>query len=96
MTPLFWISITWVLATIAVGRLPAHQRYLPGGLLMLTAVPIILSIGIQVGWFMALLGLAALVSLFPNALRLAQARYRGEDVKVDANVLRYMLVPGDL
>ncbi|MGB3244339.1 MAG: DUF2484 family protein [Sulfitobacter sp.] len=96
MTPLFWIALTWVLATTAVGRLPVPQRTIPGALLMVTAVPIILSIGIQVGWPMAILGVAALASLFPNPLRLLVARYRGEAIKVDANVLRYLVVPGEL
>ena len=96
MTPLFWIALTWVLATVAVSRLPVPQRTLPGALLMLCAMPIILSIGIQVGWLMAVLGIAALISLYPNPLRLLFARYRGEVVKLDINVLRYLVVPGEL
>lgn len=96
MTPLFWISLTWVLATVVVMRLPVHQRFLPGALLMVTAVPIILSIGFQVGWLMALLGLAAVASLYPNVVHFARARYRGEQMSMDANVLRYLVIPGDI
>lgn len=96
MTPLFWIALTWVLATAAVARLPLHQRFVSGALLMLTAFPILISIVLQVGWFMALLGFAAVLSLFPNPLRLIRVRYQGESVQIDANVLRYMVVPGEL
>ena len=96
MTPLFWISLTWVLATVVVMRLPVHQRFLPGALLMLTAVPILLSIGFQVGWLMALLGLAAVASLFPNLVHFARARYRGEEMAINANVLRYLVIPGEI
>ncbi|MGJ8625542.1 MAG: DUF2484 family protein [Sulfitobacter sp.] len=96
MTPLFWIAVTWVLATAAVARLPLHQRFLSGALLLMAAVPILISIGLQVGWVMALLGFAAVLSLFPNPLRLIRVRYQGDPVQIDANVLRYMVVPGEL
>lgn len=96
MTPLFWISLTWVLATVAVARLPVQQRFLPGALLMVTAVPIILSIGFQVGWLLALLGLVAVASLFPNLVTFARARYRGEQAALNANVLRYLVIPGEI
>ena len=96
MTPLFWIALTWVLATVFVGRLPLHQRFLPGAVLAVAAVPIVISIGVQVGWIMALLALVAIVSLFPNLYRLAVARYRGQELRLDANALRYLVVPGEI
>jgi len=96
MTPLFWIALTWVLATIMVGRLPVGQRILPGALLMLSGVLIILSMTIQLGIVFGLLGLIAAGSLFQNPARLALARYRGEKFEINAQLLRYMVVPGDL
>ena len=96
MTPLFWIALTWVLATFVVGRLPLHKRPIPGALLVVTALPIILSMGLQLGWLVALAGLAAMASLYPNPLRLALARYRGEQVRLDGNLLRIMVVPGEI
>lgn len=96
MTVIFWISLTWVLACTAISRLPVQQRHLPGAVLMLAAVPILLLIWMQISFWLALLGLCAVVSTFPNVVRLAKARYRGEDVKIDANVLRYLVVPGEL
>lgn len=95
MTPLFWMALTWVLVTIVVARLPLHQRFVPGALLLLTAIPILILICLQVGWFMALLSLVAIASLFPHPVRLAQALYRGEHVQIDANVLRYLVVPSE-
>ena len=96
MTPLFWIALTWVLATVAVGRLQVQQRFVPGVLLIASAVPILLSIGFQVSWMLALLGLVAVVSFFPNVMRLARAQYRGEDTRIDAHVLRYLVTPGEI
>ena len=96
MTPLFWIALTWVLATIMVARLPLGQRFVPGALLALAALPILVSIFLQLGPLGALLGAGAALSLFPNTLRLAQARWRGERVRIDANVLRFLLVPDAL
>ncbi len=96
MTPLFWISLTWVLASVAVARLPVHQRFLPGALLMGTAVPILLAIGFQVGWLMAVFGVAAVVSLYPNLVHLLHARYRGEETAINRAVLRYLVSPGDV
>lgn len=96
MTPLFWISITWVLAATAVARLPMHQRSPIGALLLLTAVPILISIGLQVGWFMALLGLGAVLSAYPNILQLARALYRREQVRIDRTALRFLVAPGAL
>lgn len=96
MTPLFWIALTWVLATIAVGRLPVGQRVIPGAMLMLAGVFIALSMGAQLGLFAGLLGLGAVGSLFPNPYRLIVARYRGEKIKINSQLMRYMVVPGDL
>ena len=96
MTPLFWIALTWVLATTAVARLPLHQRQVPGAILAVAGMVIILSLGIQMGWVMALLGVAALISTYPNVFRFALARYRGEQVRIDANCLRFLVIPGDV
>ncbi|MBD3663648.1 DUF2484 family protein [Sulfitobacter aestuariivivens] len=96
MTPIFWISITWVLAATAVVRLPLHQRSLVGALLLLAALPILISIGMQVGWFMALLASVAVISAYPNIVELARALYRRERVKIDTNTLRFLVAPGAL
>jgi hypothetical protein len=95
MSPLFWMALTWVLITIVVARLPVHQRFVPGALLLFAAMPILISICLQVGWFMGFLSLVAIASLFPYPLRVVQALYRGEQVQVNAGVLRYLVVPSE-
>ena len=96
MTALFWMALTWVLCATAVGRMPVQQRILPGTVLLMAAVPILLMILFQVGFLAAILALAAILSMFPNPVRLAMAYYRGEKVVIDINVLRYLAVPGEL
>ena len=48
------------------------------------------------GRFVALLGLVAVASLFPNLVHFARARYRGEQMAIDANMLRYLVIPGEI
>lgn len=96
MTLIFWISICWVLAATAVGRTPIEKRFLPGAALMNTALPIVFLIGLTVGWLMALLAMVAVGSTFPAIYRILQARYRGEKVELTPNVLRLMVVPGEI
>ena len=95
MTALFWMALTWVLCATAVGRLPVSQRILPGAVLLM-AVPILLMILFQVGFLAMVLALVAIFSMFPNPVRLVRAYYKGERFVIDANVLRYMVVPGEL
>jgi len=96
MTPLFWMALTWVLCATAVERLPVAQRPLPGALLLLAAVPILLMIILQMGFLAGILALAGVLLMFPNPVRLVLAYYRGERFAIDANVLRYLAVPGEL
>ena len=96
MTPLFWISLTWVLAATAIGRLPLQQRFLPGAALAVASVPILLGIGIQISWLMALGALVAVISTFPAPRRLIMARYRGEKITMNPQTLRLLVVPGEL
>ncbi|MEM6304152.1 MAG: hypothetical protein AAF744_05490 [Pseudomonadota bacterium] len=96
MTPLFWISLTWVLAATAVGRMPVEKRFVPGAALMVAALPIILSIWLQVSWLFAILALVAVASTFPVLARMVMARYRGEKVELSPKLLRLMVVPGEL
>ncbi len=96
MTPLFWISLSWVLAATAIGRLPLQQRFLPGGALAIASVPIILALGIQISWLMALCALAAVISTYPALCRLIMARCRGEKVTMNTQTLRFLVVPGDV
>ncbi|MCX7559349.1 DUF2484 family protein [Sulfitobacter sp. F26204] len=79
---LIWLCILWVFASAGVAMLPMRQQYVPGVILLLAAPVLIVMIAIQVGWFMALLGLAAFVSMFRNPLMFLWAKLRGQNPQV--------------
>tara|TARA_R110002094_G_scaffold115673_1_gene111414 strand:+ start:2174 stop:2371 length:198 start_codon:yes stop_codon:yes gene_type:complete len=62
--------------------LPMRRQYIPGVVLLISAPVLIFFIGQQVGWFMALLGFAAFVSMFRNPLRFIYAKLRGQNPQV--------------
>ncbi|KIN61494.1 UDP-N-acetylmuramate-L-alanine ligase [Sulfitobacter noctilucae] len=79
---LLLICILWVFASAGVAMLPMRQQYLPGSFLLLAAPVLIVLIAFQVGWFMALLALAAFGSMFRNPLMFIWAKLRGENPQV--------------
>jgi Protein of unknown function (DUF2484) len=79
---LLWASVIWVFAAVAVAMLPMRRQYIPGVALMLAAPVLIVMIGLQVGWAIALLALAAFVSMFRNPLRFLIAKLRGRNPQV--------------
>ncbi|MEW9919067.1 DUF2484 family protein [Marimonas sp. MJW-29] len=79
---LLWLCVLWVFASAAVAMLPMRHQYIPGIALLLAAPVLIFLIGQQVGWFPALLGLAAFVSMFRNPLRYILARLRGQNPEI--------------
>lgn len=79
---LLWVCVLWVFASVGVAMLPMRLQYVPGVLLLIAAPVLIVLIGVQVGWFMALLGLAAFVSMFRNPLIYLWAKLRGQDPQV--------------
>ncbi|MDD9721230.1 DUF2484 family protein [Sulfitobacter sp. PR48] len=79
---LLWISVLWVLASAAVAMLPMRRQYVPGVALLLSAPVLIVAIALHVGWFMALLAIAAFVSMYRNPLRYLIARLRGQSFEV--------------
>lgn len=58
----------WALAATAVAFLPMRAQYLPGGLLLLAAPAVVGWIAVVHGPFIAVLGLAAVLSLFRRPL----------------------------
>ncbi|MGJ8556233.1 MAG: DUF2484 family protein [Sulfitobacter geojensis] len=79
---LMLICILWVLASAGVAMLPMRQQYIPGIALLIAAPVLIFFIGQQVGWFMALLAIAAFVSMFRNPLKFIVAKLRGQNPQV--------------
>lgn len=79
---LLWICVLWVLASAGVAMLPMRHQYIPGVALLMAAPVLIVMIGVQVGWLMAVLGIAAFVSMYRNPLRFLLAKLRGENPQV--------------
>ncbi|HHS93813.1 MAG TPA: DUF2484 family protein [Rhodobacterales bacterium] len=78
MTPSLIAAALWVLAGALISPLPIRLQILPGSLLLLTALPLIVWLGVQNGWLWTALGLAAFLSMFRRPLLhlLARARRR--------------------
>lgn len=72
----------WVLASAVVAMLPMRQQYVPGVALLMAAPVLIVLIGIQYSWVVAVLGLVAFVSMFRNPLRYFYSRLRGHHREV--------------
>ncbi|OAN93214.1 DUF2484 family protein [Sulfitobacter geojensis] len=79
---LMLICILWVFASAGVAMLPMRQQYIPGIVLLIAAPVLIFFIGQQVGWVMALLAIAAFVSMFRNPLKFIVAKLRGQNPQV--------------
>ncbi|WP_346429116.1 DUF2484 family protein [Sulfitobacter sp. M72] len=79
---LMWMCILWVFASVAVAMLPMRRQYVPGIALLLAAPVLIFFVGQQHGWVMAVLGLAAFVSMFRNPLKFILAKLRGQNPQV--------------
>ena len=75
---LLWLCVLWVFASAGVAMLPVRKQFIPAGILLALAPVLIVLIGMKVGWFMAALGLAALVSMFRNPLKYIAAKLRGQ------------------
>lgn len=59
----------WVLAGTVVALLPMRRQYVPGVVLLGLAPVLIVWLGIDYGWPVAVLALFAFVSMFRNPLR---------------------------
>ena len=75
---LLWLCIFWVFASVGVAMLPMRRQYVPGVILLIAAPVLIVMMGLQWGWIVAALGLAAFLSMYRNPLRYILARLRGE------------------
>jgi hypothetical protein len=72
------LAILWVFAATITAMLPMRRQYVPGVILLLAAPALILWMGAVHGWWLAVLGLAAFVSMMRNPLRYLYRRARGE------------------
>lgn len=72
------IACLWVLAATITALLPMRRQYVPGITLLVAAPVLIIWIGYDYGWFVAVIGLVAFVSMFRNPLIYFYRRARGE------------------
>lgn len=76
------LAALWAVAATVVALLPMRLQYVPGISLLLLAPLLIGFIGYQHGVWVALLGLAAFVSMFRNPLLFFYRHFRGEKPEV--------------
>ena len=69
MTNSLIIGCIWVLLAVVTALLPMRRQYVPGVALLLLAPVLIIWIGVDFGWIVGLLAVAAFVSMFRNPLR---------------------------
>ena len=62
--------------------LPMRRQYVPGIGLLLLAPVLIIWIGLDYGWLVAVLAVAAFVSMFRNLLRYIYRRLKGEHPEI--------------
>lgn len=72
------IGCLWVLAGTFCAFLPMRRQYPIGVALLIAAPVLVVWIGYDFGWFVAVLALAAFVSMFRRPLMYFYARARGQ------------------
>lgn len=79
MTGSLVIGCLWVLVATGTAFLPIRRQY-PLGISLLIAAPVLIVwIGYDFGWLVAVLALAAFVSMFRRPLMYFYARARGQE-----------------
>lgn len=73
------LSALWVLAATIVAFLPMRRQYGPGVALLVLAPVLIVWLGFDYGWWLAVLALLAFVSMFRNPLLYYVRRIRGKN-----------------
>ncbi len=76
------LGCVWVRACCVTALLPMRRQHVPGSAPLLAAPVLPVWIGKDVGAALALLGLAAFLSLFRNPLRFIWATARGRNPEV--------------
>lgn len=79
---LLWLAILWVFASVGVAMMPLRRQYIPGVILLIAAPVLIVMIGMQVNWLVAVIALAAFVSMFRNPLKYILAKIKGQNPEV--------------
>jgi hypothetical protein len=80
MTDVVLISCLWVLAGTITALLPMRYQYVPGTVLLLAAPVLIVWLAADYGWWVGLIGLFALLSMFRRPLVYYYRVFRGLEV----------------
>ncbi len=78
MTASLVAACIWVLAGAITAAFPIRYQMVPGSILLLTAVPLMIWIGAENGWYWTLIGIMAFLSMFRRPLVYLLGRARGE------------------
>lgn len=82
MTPSLITGCIWMPLAVITALLPMRMQYVPGIGLLLLAPVLIIWIGLDYGWLVAVLAVAAFVSMFRNLLRYIYRRLKGEHPEI--------------
>ena len=82
MTPSLILACLWVIASAITAFLPMRRQYVPGIALLVAAPVLIIWLGYDFGWWVALIGVFGFVSMFRNPLIYFYRRLRGENPEV--------------
>lgn len=79
MTASLVAAAIWVVAGAITAFLPIRFQMVPGGLLLLTALPLMVWIGAENGWHWTAIALLAFLSMFRRPLLFLWAKARGQN-----------------
>lgn len=82
MTPSLIAASLWALAGTVTAFLPMRYQMIPGGVLVLSAIPLMIWVGAENGWVWTLLALLAFLSMMRRPLGVLIAKARGRNPRV--------------
>jgi len=74
------LAFVWVVAAAITAMMPMRRQYLPGVSLLVLSPPLLIFVGYENGWWVALIALLAAISMFRNPLRYLVRRALGKPV----------------
>ena len=86
MTISMVLGFLWIVAGAIVAMLPMRLQFLPGSILLISCLPLLFFIGYENGWWIAGLGLAAVLSMFRKPLMYYMRRAMGLPVELPKEI----------
>lgn len=81
MTTSIVAACLWVLIGAVTAALPMRYQMVPGLFLLVTAVPLMVWIGVENGWYWSLIGFMAFASMFRRPLIYLIGRLSGKETE---------------